>query len=174
MINYIMFVFGENENQDNTIQLIAQEISSMSHSNTVKYNYGKCAGIFTFNSECEVVDINDSLKSFLDESYFMYVLLPVNKDKMIENIPKPINNHLFNIFSKNENMIVNDDDYKFYQFYHNMLNLELVDNDEKEVLNNRIEHDPTMDQILDKIITQGISSLTTNDKSLLEYYSKTI
>lgn len=180
MINYLMFVFGEHKHQDKFVELIAEEIRMVADTKNIKFYYGETSSIFTFNSRVELKDIEKSLSLSFGDSEIVYFILPFNQGNMSTKLPYGIYNHLFDI-ENGDTMLgftytpQESNNNKLNRFTDEFIDIFNDYNPFSEMLN--MSHKiftPTMDEILDKISENGISSLSEYELIILENYSKTI
>jgi hypothetical protein len=179
MFNYIIFTYGEYGEQDEIVCFIAEHISNLLQFTSVKYNYGNCGSIFTFKSNNDINICNDLLKDLFTDFNFTYVLLPYSLDNVAENFLKPIYKHLF---TDDDNVI--NDTINNTMFYPDLPDLpdwpDLDNTDDYYYIDNdtgflhSTKQVPTLNGVLDKILNDGINSLTTNEKNFLDEYSKSI
>jgi hypothetical protein len=190
-----MFMFGEHQQQDKFINLIANEISAISDSENIKFYYGETSAIFTFMSSDNITDIDNFLTTLFDSATnLVYILLPFSKDKMSVKLPEGIYEHIFDInndktisgFTPSEiNLLCKEEEPKLDEINKINEEFDFIDlnqfNDEifeyfhshSDELNVKYKK-PTIDDILDKISENGINSLTDNERNHLDEYSKTI
>jgi len=180
MINYLMFVFGEHKYQDKFVELIAEELRMAADTKNIKFYYGETSSIFTFNSRVELKDIEKYLSVCFNDSEIVYFILPFNQGNMLTKLPDGIYNHLFDIES-DDTMLgftltpQEPNTNKLSGFTDEFIDIFNDYNPYSEILN--MTHKisvPTMDEILDKISENGISSLSEYELIILENYSKTI
>lgn len=182
MSDYIMFMFGEHQEQDRFVEVIANDLSVIAHSDNIKFYYGQSSAIFTFKSNETLDDINEYLTMLFGDTNVVYVLLPYSSDKMSVKLPKGIYEHLFDINNgetlsgftptAQESYIEELNNFKNDLKFINSLD-EDDEDDEILMLKNK-KKEPSIDEILDKISEKGLSSLTKTERVILEKYSKTI
>jgi hypothetical protein len=170
MKKYILTVFGDFKT--NTIcQEIALALTPMVDSAHLKFQYTKGVLIFHFASEMDMVDIHEFLEV---TSYGLYesFILSEFTDKVSVFMDNDILDHLFdldNVSDNCEHIMINKDG--------NSEISEEMDGDDEFValilneLKGKLKQ-PTIDQLLDKISSQGIQSLTPYEKGILDNYSK--
>lgn len=173
--DYILFIFGKHEEQEKFIKDIAEEISVISDSPNVRFYYGPESGVFTFQTIDEFEDTKEFIELMFNQTNVGYFLLPYKYDKMSAGIPEDIIKHLFNL-NNNEN--VTEFGFEAQEVLSNQLKEKVdkffnEDEDEDEILKIKSKLPVlTVDDILDKINEKGIRSLTKEELSLLENYSK--
>ena len=178
-MKYLLFVYPCEDTWDENVSNveIASEIATISKSDNIKYVYGESHTIFHFDSELsssEVAEFVESLKEEIGD--FMFVLLQGYKSiesnmptESLESLLK-INkrgrtprkpNRLKNIFGTGTEGF----DIKKFMDEHNVRVLDFLKNNTCDL---------TIDEILDKIIEQGINSLTKEEKDKLDNHSREI
>ena len=187
---YMLFIFGDFKGKDKIIELIALQLSAFTDKHSyVKYNYGDYGIVLNFQSHLSFYNIRDHVHIILEKvapQYFlferpkhMYAYMPpelklnlfdlneenINieqKDVNFKDVMNIMDNFLINITStlSPENMLSEDDMERMFE---NIMNR----------MEEREEHRPTIDEILDKIKDNGIGSLTETEKQILDEYSKT-
>jgi hypothetical protein len=179
---YILFVFTKQDNLNELVTLVAEELTPISYSPKINYYYDNQSMIFTFDSQEEFGDIKEYVDILFDDLDMTYVLLPYNTDNMSYNTPIDVSNHLFDL-NLPEDVTGNKETER--KLSHN----ELIDNvqsffnkiefnddsedDDDDILLRQIKPLPlTLDNILDKINDCGIDSLTNDELTLLNKYSK--
>lgn len=178
-MKYLLFVYPCEDTWDEIVSNveIAEELSKVSKSDDIKYVYGESHTLFHFDSDMsstELVDYVDLIKD--DVGDFMFVLLEGFKSiesnmptESLESLlklnrrgrPPKKKNRLKNIFEKKQDVF---DIQGFMEEHRKRV---------EDFLKNNV-CDLTIDEILDKIIDQGINSLTTAEKNKLDEYSKEI
>ena len=177
-MKYLLFVYPCNEEWDSTEsnQKIAEELSTISKSDEIKYVYGENHSIFHFDSTLSPSEMNTYVELIKDEmSEFMFVLVQGAKNiesnmegSHLEHLlrvnkrgRKPKSNPIKETLQNNQpgfDITKLMEDYKVHV---------------QEFLKNETCN-LTLDEILDKITDQGIDSLTRAEKDKLDEYSKQI
>jgi hypothetical protein len=193
-MKYILICIGDyTNNQNEVIQKIANEIMPMISSATIKYYNNNLNLIYHFESK---INFND-LKSLVDNAvspfvgmYFLNGCTP----NMSLGMPQELYDYLFNLddnemIPPNMNSISNqiievDEEFmKSVKEIHDQIILDMEemglmdeceDDDLAQIVrkNKKMEEVPTLDNLLDKIASNGMGSLTKEEKELLEQYSK--
>jgi hypothetical protein len=170
MKKYILTVFGD-FNSNKICQEIALALSPLVDSTHLKFQYTNGILVFHFASEMDMVDIHEFLEV---TSYGLYesFILSEFTDKVSVFMPEHITEHLFdldNVCSDCTHVTINKDGNP-------ELGEDMEENDEfVALLLNELKgklKQPTIDQLLDKISSQGIQSLTAYEKGILDNYSK--
>jgi hypothetical protein len=177
-MKYLLFVYpcDENWNKEESNQIFAEELVQIIKDETLKFVYGENHTIFNFESDMSQSEIDIYIKLLKEEvPDFMYVLVQnakgVSSDMDKNNLehlmgkkkrgrkPKtknPINDFVTNIPKPTF-------DIKSFLDEHNKKMAEFLKNNVCDL---------TLDEILDKIIDQGMESLTSAEKDKLDEYSK--
>lgn len=172
--SYILFVFGSHDDQDGYTKAIGQELSFVSDSENVKYFYSETYCVFTFLSQEDFKYVKEFLEYIFFNSKIVYFLLPYQNDNMSVKIDVDMYKHLFN-HDNTENLTDKDNEefdlmkIKFKQKFDYSCDDDF-DDDELQNLTKKIVI-PTLDEILDKINENGISSITKEELNLLKVYS---
>jgi hypothetical protein len=169
MKKYILTVFGDFKSHENCKE-IAFALSPLVDSAHLKFQHIKGLLIFHFASEMEMSDIHEFLEVTSYELYDGFILSEFT-DKVSVFMDEDTLQHLFdldNVDSECENIIIDkrgnarieedmEEDDEFVALLLNELKGQLKQ--------------PTIDQLLDKISSQGIQSLTPYEKGILDNYS---
>jgi hypothetical protein len=168
MKKYLLTVFGD-FNTDAICREVAISLTPVIDSPNLKFQYTKGVLIFHFASELDIVDIHDFLEMNSDELYESFILSEFT-DKVTVFMPEKIVNHLFDLENTTEDASLNinlnteefnnEDDTEHDDFV-----AFLLDGMKKEL------KPPTLDQLLDKIKSDGIGTLTQFERGILDNYS---
>ena len=197
-MKYILICIGDyTNNQNEVIQKIANEIMPMVSSPTVKYYNNDLNLIYHFESK---VKFNE-LKSLIDDAVSPFVgmyFLSKCTPNMSLGMPQELYDYLFNlddndltppdmssICNVNQEIEVDEEFMKSVKeiqdiIFSDMQQIESMDdcedddNDLARIVrkSKKMEGVPTLDNLLDKIASNGMGSLTKEEKELLEQYSK--
>lgn len=170
MKKYILTVFGDFKTKT-TCEEIAFALQPIVDSAHLKFQYTNGVLIFHFASEMDMEDIHEFLEVTSYELYESFILSEYT-DKVSVFMPSEIKEHLFDLENcdlESERIIVDNRG-------NNQIEDEMDENDEfVALLLNELKgklKQPSLDQLLDKIGTQGVDSLTPYEKGILETYSK--
>jgi len=196
-MKYILICIGDyTNNQNEVIQKIANEIMPMVSSPTVKYYNNDLNLIYHFESTVNFSDlkllIDDAISPFVG-MYFLTGCTP----NMSLGMPQELYDYLFNLEDNNatppdmasiSNQVIEVDEefmksVKEIQdmIFSDMEEIKFTEDCEDEDDNDlarivrkskKKEEVPTLDNLLDKIASNGMGSLTKEEKELLEQYSK--
>ena len=178
-MKYLMLVYGESDAMDSetVTTKIGKELQPVVISEQIKYIYGDGNAIFHFESELKFEEMSIYCEILIEDfSDFMYVLIPFN-GMLSSNAGDERIKHLLSIDDKpkkpNKNQIdfdlVDVEDGAVFDMFITMFSQgSKFENPVKEVEVCNM----TLDELLDKMIDQGIDSLTEVEKQKLEQYSK--
>jgi hypothetical protein len=184
-IKYLLFVYAKHDNQDEFVKMIAEEVSLLTLSDDVRFYYGEESMIYTFQTDEPFDELSEFMGIVLGGCKIDYLLLPYVDDKLSVNMSDEARNHLFGDkpITKIDNNVeldqkLIDEDNNNREFLFELYNDMMGDDDDDEVLhkiykeNNKKKKKPTVDEILDKIRLGSISSITKEEKEILDNYSK--
>ena len=169
MKKYILTVFGDFKTKT-TCEEIAFVFQPIVDSTHLKFQYTNGVLIFHFASEMDINDIHEFLEVSSYELYDSFILSEYT-DKVSVFMPSEIKDHLFDLDNcdiESERIIVD-----------NRGNSQIEDDTEIEdefvaLLLNELKgklKQPSLDELLDKISTNGVESLTPYEKGILDNYS---
>ena len=193
-MKYILICIGDYNNQKDVIQKIANEIMPTVSSKTVKYYNNDLNIIFHFESQVEF----ETLKVLIDDAVTPFVgmyILSACTQTMSLGMPEKIYGYLFNLDDENtpppsinsievvQGEITIDEEFlnSVKEIHEDILSemeemglMDECDDDLARIVrkSKKMDEVPTLDNLLDKIGTKGIGSLTKEEKELLEQYSK--
>lgn len=193
-MNYILICIGDYNNQKDVIQKIAHEIMPTVSSKTVKYYNNDLNIIFHFESQVEF----ETLKVLIDDAVTPFVgmyILSACTQTMSLGMPEELYGYLFNLDDENtpppsinsievvQGEITIDEEFlnSVKEIHEDILSemeemglMDECDDDLARIVrkSKKMDEVPTLDNLLDKIGTKGIGSLTKEEKELLEQYSK--
>jgi hypothetical protein len=172
MKNYLLTVIG-NIDSDKICENIAISLSPIVDSPHMKFKYKK--GILLFHFASDVY--KDELYEFIVGELFgiseSFILTEIN-DNVSVFMNEKLKKHLFDLENIGEEVTMNID---MSQIKNNTGVFEDEEDDDDFVAlllgeKEKIFKRPTLDQLLDKIISKGYQSLTPFEQDVLEYYSK--
>jgi hypothetical protein len=184
LANYLLFVFAKNNNPKEFTEQIANELSVISYTPNLNYYFGPEASVFTISTLDSHEDVVEYVDTVLDIGDIIYVLLPYKNNKLSYRLPKKISEHLFNdgMCNYDSDELKNFDLTEIQvqkmiqdQFMYDFL-MEFDDLDEDEEMDyikdiNHKQCEPSLDELLDKIMECGLNSLTDNELNQLKKYS---
>jgi hypothetical protein len=172
MNKYLLTVFGEFETKE-MCQNVALSITPIVDSPNLKFQHSKGVLLFHFSSEILKEEIYEYVKGVLYGVTESFILTTITDDVSV-SMPEDIYNHLFDLESANGKIDMKLDMTRIKN------NLDFMEQEEDDLVallleemreNNAIKK-PSLDQILDKVLTNGMESLSPFEKDTLETYSK--
>jgi hypothetical protein len=172
MNKYLLTVFGEFETKE-MCQNVALSITPIVDSPNLKFQHSKGVLLFHFSSEIPKEEIYEYVKGVLYGVTESFILTTITDDVSV-SMPEDIYNHLFDLESANGEIDMKLDMTRIKN------NLDFMEQEEDDLVallleemreNNAIKK-PSLDQILDKVLTNGMESLSPFEKDTLETYSK--
>jgi hypothetical protein len=172
MNNYLLTVFGEFETKE-MCQNVALSITPIVDSPNLKFQHAKGVLLFHFSSEIPKEEIYEYVKGVLYGVTESFILTTITDDVSV-SMPEDIYNHLFDLDSANGEIDMKLDMTRIKN------NLDFMEQEEddlvalllEEMRENNVIKKPSLDQILDKVLTNGMESLSSFEKDTLETYSK--
>ena len=172
MNNYLLTVFGEFETKE-MCQNVALSITPIVDSPNLKFQHSKGVLLFHFSSEIPKEEIYEYVKGVLYGLSESFILTTMTDDVSVF-MPKDIYNHLFDLENANGELDMKLDMTRIKN------NLDFMEQEEddlvalllEEMRENNVIKKPSLDQILDKVLTNGMESLSPFEKDTLETYSK--
>jgi hypothetical protein len=154
---------------------IALSISPIVDSPNLKFHYTRNQIIFSFGTETPKDEIYEYITGILYGLVEIFILTEVVDDFSV-SLPKDIRDHLFDLENVGENVTMKLDMERIKK------NLDFSFDDDEEdddddimsliFKNKDTTPTPTLDQILDKLYSEGIDSLSSKEKNILETYSQ--
>ena len=171
MKKYLLTIFGSFEEKD--CITIASNLQPIVDSQNLKFQYRDNVIIVHFGSEFLLDDIHEFIKMTddVEETFDMFILSEFN-DTVSVHMTDGTDEQLFNLDEEDENidMVKVTPKGKFENYYD-----EDNENDIALMLLNEIKKNlntPSLDQLLDKMVEQGVDSLTPYEKAILDNYSQ--
>jgi len=172
MNKYLLTVFGEFETKE-MCQNVALSITPIVDSPNLKFQHSKGVLLFHFSSEIPKEEIYEYVKGVLYGVTESFILTTITDDVSV-SMPEDIYNHLFDLESANGEIDMKLDMTRIKN------NLDFMEQEEddlvalllEEMRENNVIKKPSLDQILDKVLTNGMESLSPFEKDTLETYSK--
>jgi hypothetical protein len=172
MNNYLLTIIGEFQTKE-MCKSIALSLTPIVDSPSLKFHYGKNVLVFHFSSEVSQVEITDYIQGILFGISDFFILNKMTEDVSVL-MPQDVSTHLFDLETVGEdvdtildmNRIKNNLD--FMEQEEDDLVASLLD----EIREKKLFNKPSLDQLLDKVLNDGIESLSRYEKDILETYSK--
>ena len=172
MNKYLLTILGEFKTKE-MCQNVALSITPIVDSPNLKFQHANGVLIFHFSSEIPKEEIYEYVRGVLYGITDSFILTTITDDVSV-SMPEDIYNHLFDLESADGEMDMKLDMTRIKN------NLDFMEQEEDDLVallleemrvNNMIKR-PSLDQILDKVLTNGIDSLSPFEKDTLETYSK--
>jgi regulator of replication initiation timing len=174
-MNYYLLSVTNDFASDGLCKEIAISLSPIVDSPNLKFHYTRNQIIFSFGAETEKSEIYEYITGVLYGLVEIFVLTEIVDDFSV-SLPKDIKDHLFDLENVGENVTMKLDmerikknlDFSFE---------EDEEDDENDIMsliirNKDVTPNPTLDQILDKLYSEGMDSLSSKEKTILETYSQ--
>ena len=167
MKNYLLTIVGEFKEETPVCKEIAVSISPLVDSQHLKFAQKNGVLFLSFGTEVDKADIYDYVLEILYGITDTFVLTEVS-DNLTVNLPDDVSGHLFDLEidedenSLNMDSIIANDDFELDSEFIATLKAHL----DKVIVR------PSLDQILDKINSDGMESLTKFEKNILQDYGK--
>jgi hypothetical protein len=175
-MNYLLFVYYDNTIEDSEIitNEIGLQISDHMTSKEVKFMFGDKHAIFHFSSNLDMAEMGGWIDIIHDGMGGFQYFLTTKPRNSASNMPKDNLDHLLSlkksktkktppVFEPRKKFTNFDTGKEFMDIADLILNLK-----RPEVCN------LTLDELLDKMVDQGIESLSEIERNKLEEYSKSI
>jgi len=169
MKKYLLTVFGNFQSEQ--CEEIAHCLEPLVDSTHLKFQYRSGVIIFHFESEIQMEDIHEFVELTSYPMYDSFILTEYN-DNVSVFMTDDMKQHLFDLETETEGAITFDLVPK-----NRMDNYYDEDNEDDivTVLLNEVKKNlqlPTLDQLLDKVVDNGVESLTPYEKATLDNYSQ--
>jgi len=172
MNKYLLTILGDFETLENC-KNIALSITPVVDSPNLKFQYDKGVLIFHFSSEIPKEEIFEYVKGILYGVSDFFILTPMSDDVSV-SMPQDRYNHLFDLESSDGDMDMKLDMNRIKN------NLDFMEEEDDDIVALLLEEmkdkgffkKPSLNQILDKVLSSGIESLSSFEKETLETYSK--
>ena len=171
MKKYFLILFGDFKSEE-FCKEVALTISPLVDSPQLKFQHSNGSLLFHFASE---IDQNE-IYEFLTVSFFELVssfILTENTDNLSLYMPEEAKSHLLDLENAGGDISISIDLSK-----PNLFEGELDEEDEEDFMAlvlNRVKEKvkkPSLDQLLEKVGSKGVESLTPFEKDTLDAYSK--
>jgi hypothetical protein len=170
MKKYFLILFGNFESE--TCNQIAITVSPIVDSPQLKFQSSHNFILMHFASEVDRLEIYEYLHANLFDKVGSFILSE-NNDNMSVFMPEDIKSHLFDLENQSSDVVI-DIDLKKVRDY-----MDIPEPEEEEdfvaLLLDKIKKKvkkPSLDNLLEKIQSEGLDSLTPFEKDTLDEYSK--
>ena len=172
MNKYLLTILGEFKTKE-MCQNVALSITPIVDSPNLKFQHANGVLIFHFSSEIPKEEIYEYVRGVLYGIADSFILTTMTDDVSV-SMPEDIYNHLFDLESADGEIDMKLDMTRIKN------NLDFMEEEEddlvalllEEMRESNVIKKPSLDQILDKVLTNGMDSLSPFEKDTLETYSK--
>ena len=173
-MNYYLLSVTDDFASEGMCKEIALSISPIVDSPNLKFHYTRNQIIFSFGTETPKDEIFEYITGILHGLVEIFILTEVVDDFSI-SLPDDIKDHLFDLENVGENVTMKLDMERIKKNLDFSFDDEDEDDDDIMSLifkNKTTDPNPTLDQILDKLYSEGIDSLSSKEKNILQTYSQ--
>lgn len=175
-MKYLLFIYGDYTENEPHINLIADFLAPSCKNFAIKFQKGPAGAIYHFESDIDPKKMGLYLENTITDLTAMFFLVPVTDDVMI-SVDDDIMSHLFNLSEDNSGVekfkdVKDNNDDNNEEFVDLVNKFALYMEQEVSNLVKKQVEPLSLDQILDKILENGLENLTDNEKQLLNEYSK--
>jgi hypothetical protein len=163
MKNYFLILLGNFENESETKDIVVS-LSPIVDSPTLKFNQTTGSLVFHFASEVSQEEMYDYIIVTVSEKCTSFFLTE-NTDKVSVFLPTSVSEHLLDLDKETMDL-----KWKPSKNFDEELDEEIVALLLEGIKKSRKK--PTLDEILEKILSGGVNSLSLYEKEILENYSK--
>jgi hypothetical protein len=165
-MNYLLIVFGKNLNEMSAID-ICEKISVEEKINDIKYQVENDSIIVLFKSILSSKKLHSVFTPIFSEDGTIYVLMDNVNDVSSASIAKGV----YQLFFDNKETDNNEEaGFEFEEVMDSDDDVDIILNPVKKFEERKL----SLDEILDKITTKGMSSLTAEERKQLDNYSNNI
>ena len=176
-MNYYLLSVTNDFASDSLCKEIAISLSPIVDSPNLKFHYTRNQIIFSFGAETEKSEIYEYITGILYGLVEIFILTEIVDDYSV-SLPKDIKDHLFDLENVGENVTMKLDMERIKKNLDFSYDDEDDDDDDENDIMSLIFKDknttpnPTLDQILDKLYSEGMDSLSLKEKTILQTYSQ--
>ena len=172
MNNYLLTIIGEFQTKE-MCKSIALSITPIVDSPSLKFHYGKNVLVFHFSSQIPQEEITEYIRGILF-GISDYFILNKMTDNVSVSMPQDVYTHLFDLETNGEDVDMILDMNRIKN------NLDFMEEDDEdfvallldEAKERNLFKKPSLNQLLDKVLSKGMDSLSQYEKDTLEKYSK--
>ena len=190
MDDYLLFVFG-NLTVEGSQDEIASALLPITKNEKVKFIYGSYHMVVNLETELPFDELKEYIYETLKSDVFEYFLMPMS-DKTSVKLPETMAEHLFDLENDTDKVHVftqldveelkkrdkqTDEELDLiinYFLSNSEFEFTSEDEDEEDDLIKQVMNkpkQPSIDELLEKIVENGMDSLTLQEKQLLDEYS---
>ena len=191
MDDYLLFVFG-NLTVDGSQDEIASALLPITKNEKVKFIYGSYHMVVNLETDLPFDELKEYIYETLKSDMFEYFLMPMS-DKTSVKLPESMAEHLFDLENDTDKVHVftqldveelkkrdkqTDEELDLIiNYFLSNSEFEFTSDDEEDEEDDLIKQvmnkpkQPSIDELLEKIVENGMDSLTLQEKQLLDEYS---
>jgi hypothetical protein len=191
MDDYLLFVFG-NLTVEGSQDEIASALIPITKNEKVKFIYGSYHMVVNLETDLPFDELKEYIYETLKSDVFEYFLMPMS-DKTSVKLPESMAEHLFDLENDTDKVHVftqlNVEELKkrdkqtdeeldlIINYFLSNSEFEFTSDDEEDEEDDLIKQvmnkpkQPSIDELLEKIVENGMDSLTLQEKQLLDEYS---
>ena len=191
MDDYLLFVFG-NLTVEGSQDEIASALLPITKNEKVKFIYGSYHMVVNLETDLPFDELKEYIYETLKSDMFEYFLMPMS-DKTSVKLPESMAEHLFDLENDTDKVHVftqlNVEELKkrdkqtdeeldlIINYFLSNSEFEFTSDDEEDEEDDLIKQvmnkpkQPSIDELLEKIVENGMDSLTLQEKQLLDEYS---
>jgi len=191
MDDYLLFVFG-NLTVEGSQDEIASALIPITKNEKVKFIYGSYHMVVNLETDLPFDELKEYIYETLKSDVFEYFLMPMS-DKTSVKLPETMAEHLFDLENDTDKVHVftqlNVEELKkrdkqtdeeldlIINYFLSNSEFEFTSDDEEDEEDDLIKQvmnkpkQPSIDELLEKIVENGMDSLTLQEKQLLDEYS---
>jgi hypothetical protein len=191
MDDYLLFVFG-NLTVEGSQDEIASALLPITKNEKVKFIYGSYHMVVNLETDLPFDELKEYIYETLKSDVFEYFLMPMS-DKTSVKLPESMAEHLFDLENDTDKVHVftqlNVEELKkrdkqtdeeldlIINYFLSNSEFEFTSDDEEDEEDDLIKQvmskpkQPSIDELLEKIVENGMDSLTLQEKQLLDEYS---
>ena len=167
-MKYLLVVFGDFSKKTKLVKTIAESVSIISDEESVKYSYGDNVAVMNFNSLDDQEEVAIYIDELLKGIVTLFLLTPYTNN-VYTSLPMDVHKYLFGTSE-----IIDEDNYNLEdEIDIDRLVPPLNSKSSKKVAQLKIK-ELSLDEILDKINTEGIYSLTEQERKTLQKHADRI
>lgn len=167
---YFLIAFGDFKNNQELMVNLFNQFTPVLSSNLLKFHFGDDYVLAHFETEETQKEIREFCNIVLADTIQNFLLIPNNKNIFI-SLPNELQEFLMNLDEElpiNNDNLSQDEESEDVKYFMEQLLEKVIPKKEKQ------EYVLTLDDLLDKIQSKGIESLTEKEKNQLYDYSKGI
>lgn len=191
MDDYLLFVFG-NLTVEGSQDEIASALLPITKNEKVKFIYGSYHMVVNLETDLPFDELKEYIYETLKSDMFEYFLMPMS-DKTSVKLPESMAEHLFDLENDTDKVHVftqldveelkkrdkqTDEELDLIiNYFLSNSEFEFTSDDEEDEEDDLIKQvmnkpkQPSIDELLEKIVENGMDSLTLQEKQLLDEYS---